>query len=79
VVEPTTNDVVTSGTFDVDTKIEDLPLPTRAINCLKENKIKTLGKLLKQKEDTVQCLEGLGDKTFNELKKFLEEQGLSLK
>jgi DNA-directed RNA polymerase alpha subunit len=54
-------------------------LPTRAINCLKENKIKTLGKLLKQKEDTVQCLEGLGDKTFCELKKFLEEQGLSLK
>lgn len=79
VAEPTVNDVVTAGSFDTDTKVEDLPIPTRAITCLKENKIKTLGKLLKQKEDSIKCLEGLGDKTFNDLKKFLEEQGLSLK
>jgi DNA-directed RNA polymerase alpha subunit len=46
---------------------------------LVENNVKTLGKLLKQKEDTVKCFEGLGDKSFNELKEFLNNQGLSLK
>jgi DNA-directed RNA polymerase alpha subunit len=46
---------------------------------LVENNIKTLGKLLKQKESAVQSFEGLGDKSFNELKEFLNNQGLSLK
>lgn len=77
--ETTSNDVVTSGTFDNDTKIEELPLSKRVINCLTDNKIKTLGKLLKQKEDNIKGLEGLGDKSFSELKDFLNEQGLSLK
>lgn len=66
-------------TFSSDTKIEDLPLPKRVINCLTENNVKTLGKLLKQKEENVQCFEGLGDKSFNELKEFLSNQGFSLK
>lgn len=62
-----------------DTKIEDLSLSKRVINCLIENKIKTLGKLIKQKEEKVQNFEGLGEKSFNEIKEFLSNQGLSLK
>jgi len=68
-----------SNVYTSDTKIEDLPLPKRVINCLAENNIKTLGKLLKQKEENIQCFEGLGDKSFNELKEFLSNQGFSLK
>ncbi len=65
--------------FDAETKIEDLPLPKRVINCLVENNVKTLGKLLKQKETDVESFNGLGDKSFGELKEFLEKQGLALK
>jgi len=72
-------DVVITEEFNTDTKVEALPIPKRVVNCLVENNIKTLGKLLKQKEDTVKCFEGLGDKSFNELKEFLNNQGLSLK
>jgi len=38
-----------------------------------------LGKLLKQKETDVESFNGLGDKSFGELKEFLEKQGLALK
>ena len=65
--------------FNAETKIEDLPLSKRVINCLIENNIKTLGKLLKQKEENIQHFDGLGDKSFNELKEFLTTQGFSLK
>jgi hypothetical protein len=34
---------------------------------------------LKQKEENVQHFDGLGDKSFNELKEFLTNQGFSLK
>ncbi len=79
-VKAATNDVVTVGDFDAEAKLADLKgMPKRVATCLVDNKIKTLGKLLKHTEEELQSLPGLGDKTFEDLKKFLKKNGLSLK
>ncbi|MCD6410449.1 DNA-directed RNA polymerase subunit alpha [bacterium] len=61
------------------TPIENLKLSTRTINALTKAHIKTLGGLIKKKEDDLKNLEGLGDKAIEEIKKVLKKYGLELK
>jgi len=61
------------------TPIESLKLSTRTINALTKAHIKTLGGLIKKKEEDLKGLEGLGDKAIEEIKKVLKKYGLELK
>lgn len=72
-------DVIVNEALGNDTKIEDLGVSKRIVNALIENNIKTLGKLLKQKEENIKNLEGLGDKSFVDLIEFLHSKGFTLK
>ncbi len=60
-------------------KIEELNLSTRTINALEDNNIKTVGGLLRKSEDTLEEMEGLGDKAVKEIKKVLKKLDLELK
>ncbi len=61
------------------TPIENLKLSTRTVNALTKAHIKTLGGLVKKKEEDLKNLEGLGDKGIEEIKKILKKYGLELK
>ncbi|MCK5533568.1 DNA-directed RNA polymerase subunit alpha [bacterium] len=58
--------------------VEIIELSVRATNCLKEAKIKTLGDLIKKKEDDLLHRRNFGRKSLEEIKKKLKELGLSL-
>lgn len=59
--------------------IDDLRISTRVINALKESGIKTVGGLIKKKEDTLLEIEGMGEKGLKEIKRALSKLGLELK
>lgn len=61
------------------TPIEELKLSTRTINALTKAHIKTLGGLVKKKEEDLKNLEGLGSKGIEEIRKILKKHGLELK
>jgi DNA-directed RNA polymerase subunit alpha len=61
------------------TKIEDLKLSTRTANILLESGIKTVGGLIRKREEEVLNLKGMGDKGLKEIKKVLKGLRLSLK
>jgi DNA-directed RNA polymerase subunit alpha len=61
------------------TTIEDLKLPTRTINALKDNGIKSLDGLLRRKEESLKEMKGLGDKAIEDIIKKLKKKGLELK
>lgn len=61
------------------TKIEDLKLSTRTANILLESGIKTVGGLIRKKEEEILSLKGMGDKGLKEIKKVLKGLKLSLK
>ncbi len=61
------------------TKIEDLNLSTRTENALISASIRTAGGLSRKSEEDLLATDGLGEKGIEEIKKALENLGLSLK
>ncbi len=61
------------------TKIEDLGLSVRTQKALANASIRTVGGLGRKRESDVKEIEGLGEKGLQEIKKVLEDYGLSLK
>ncbi|MBQ1511678.1 MAG: DNA-directed RNA polymerase subunit alpha [Selenomonadaceae bacterium] len=59
--------------------IEDLDLSVRSFNCLKRADINTVADLAEKSEDDMMKVRNLGRKSLEEVKKKLEELGLSLK
>jgi len=59
--------------------LESLKLPPRVFNCLKRNKISTVGQLLEKSEQELLLLKKLGRKSVEEIQQHLEGQGLSLR
>ncbi len=73
-------DIVNDDLEDfLKTRIETLNLSARTINALTAANIRTAGGLAKKKEDDILEIEGLGDKSLQEIKKILGEHGLILK
>ena len=60
-------------------KIEDLNISSRILKALSENKIKTIGKIIKKSDNDLKELPGIGDKGVKEIKKSLGKLGLILK
>ena len=58
--------------------ITELNLTSRAINCLESANIKTIGELVKHTDSELLKIDNLGNTTLNEIKRRLEELGLSL-
>lgn len=70
----------TDGEEDaLKTKIEDLGLSVRTQKALTNASVRTIGGLSRKKESDVKEIEGLGEKGLQEIKKVLEDYGLSLK
>lgn len=61
------------------TKIEDLGLSVRTQKALTNAGVRTIGGLGRKKEADIKEVEGLGEKGLQEIKKVLEDYGLSLK
>lgn len=60
-------------------KVEDLKLSNRTLNALLRNNIKTVGGILRKKEEGLQELEGLGEKGIQEIKETLKKLKVELK
>ncbi|PJE64473.1 MAG: DNA-directed RNA polymerase subunit alpha [Candidatus Ryanbacteria bacterium CG10_big_fil_rev_8_21_14_0_10_43_42] len=60
-------------------KIEDLHLPSRTINALHENGIRTIGGLLRKDTETLSEIPGIGDKAIQEIRRAIGSMGLTLK
>lgn len=63
----------------LDMTIEDLDLSVRSFNCLKRANIHTVADLAEKTEDDMMKVRNLGRKSLEEVKKKLEELGLTLK
>ena len=63
----------------LDMTIEDLDLSVRSFNCLKHANINTVADLAEKTEDDMMKVRNLGRKSLEEVKKKLEELGLTLK
>ena len=63
----------------LDMMIEDLDLSVRSFNCLKRANINTVADLAEKTEDDMMKVRNLGRKSLEEVKKKLEELGLTLK
>ncbi len=61
------------------TRIEDLNLPLRVSGALAEAGIRTMGGLIKKKEDDLLEIEGIGKKAVGQIKEALNGLGLTLK
>ena len=61
------------------TRIETLELSQRTINALTTANIRTLGGLVRKKKKDILEVEGLGAKGIGEIKKVLEDLGVTLK
>ena len=59
--------------------IDDLDLSVRSFNCLKRAGINTVADLAQKSEDDMMKVRNLGRKSLDEVKKKLEELGLSLR
>ncbi len=62
----------------LNTPVEELELSVRAGNCLSNTKIKTIGELIKLKEEDLMNMKNFGKKSADELKEKLEQYGLWL-
>ncbi len=61
------------------TRIESLNLSQRTANALTNANIRTVGGLVRKKEEDILDVEGLGNKGVQEIKKVLGEHGITLK
>ncbi|MBR5914717.1 MAG: DNA-directed RNA polymerase subunit alpha [Selenomonadaceae bacterium] len=75
-VQPASED---KSTKILDMTIEDLDLSVRSFNCLKRAGIDFVGDLVNKSEDDMMKVRNLGRKSLDEVKKKLEDIGLSLK
>lgn len=62
-----------------DLSLEDLQLPTRIINILEANRIKSAAGLIRRKKETLSETEGLGPKSVEKIEKALAKHKLELK
>lgn len=60
-------------------KIDELPLPIRARRGLARAGAKTLGDVLKRSEEDLLVIDNFAEVSLNQVKKFLQEQGLQLR
>lgn len=67
-----------SGSKILEMNIEDLDLSVRSYNCLKRAGINTVNELVQKSEEDMMKVRNLGRKSLEEVKKKLEELGLSL-
>ena len=79
-VEETTfpEEVEDTSSKVLDMTIEDLDLSVRSFNCLKRANINTVADLTAKTEDDMMKVRNLGRKSLEEVKKKLEDLGLSL-
>jgi len=61
------------------TRIEDLNLSVRTMKALANASVRTLGGLTRKKEDDLMSIAGLGEKGIEEIKKALNNYGITLK
>ncbi len=61
------------------TRVESLDLSTRTQNALASANIRTVGGLVRKKENDILELEGLGEKGLQEIKRALSQYGITLK
>lgn len=61
------------------TRVEDLQISSRTINSLSEAGIRTVGGLIRKKEEDLLKVEGIGKKAVQEIKDAIENYGLTLK
>jgi DNA-directed RNA polymerase subunit alpha len=61
------------------TRVEDLQISSRTINSLSAAGIRTVGGLVRKKEEDLLSIEGVGKKATQEIKKALGDYGLTLK
>jgi len=66
------------GSKTLEMSIEDLELSVRSYNCLKRAGINTVAELVQKSEEDMMKVRNLGRKSLEEVKKKLEELGLSL-
>ena len=60
-------------------KVEDLKFSTRTLNALLQNDVKTVGGIVKNSEENIMQLEGMGEKGVREIKRKLKKLNLELK
>ena len=60
-------------------RIEDLEFSSRTLNALTFNSIRTVGGLVKKKEEDLMALEGIGNKAIKEIRHALGKLGLTLR
>jgi len=79
--EKVTSEIEETGETEIskETKIEDLPLSNRTINALTRNSIKTLAGLLKLSNEKLKDMDGLGDKSREEIIEFIKKNDFQLK
>jgi DNA-directed RNA polymerase subunit alpha len=73
----TTTEYVEEGKEEDDVlnkKIDELDLSMRALNCLKRDRIETIGDLLNRGEDELLKIKNFGQKSLNEVKEKLKEK-----
>jgi DNA-directed RNA polymerase subunit alpha len=69
----------TSGSPDLDLRIEELDLSERPRNCLKRAQINTIGELVEKTLDDLLGITNFGQKSADEVIQRLDERGLSLR
>jgi DNA-directed RNA polymerase subunit alpha len=68
-----------SGSPDLDLRIEDLDLSERPRNCLKRAQINTIGELVDRTPEDLLGITNFGQKSLDEVIQRLDERGLSLR
>jgi DNA-directed RNA polymerase subunit alpha len=68
-----------SGSPDLDLRIEELDLSERPRNCLKRAQINTIGELVDRTLDDLLNITNFGQKSLDEVLQKLDERGLSLR
>lgn len=68
---------VISSLQKLNKDIKDLPIQVRIINCLRNENIYFVGQLVQKRERYVMEINNFGRKSFNELKAYLEQEGLT--
>jgi DNA-directed RNA polymerase subunit alpha len=68
-----------SGSPDLDLRIEELDLSERPRNCLKRAQINTIGELVERTLDDLLGITNFGQKSLDEVLQKLDERGLSLR
>jgi DNA-directed RNA polymerase subunit alpha len=69
----------TTGSPDLDLRIEDLDLTERPRNCLKRAQINTIGELVDRTLEDLLNITNFGQKSLDEVVQKLDERGLSLR